>query len=194
MSAAALQHRWEHQVQSAPAPTCSNDKDSPTSTSARDSWLLSGLIDRTTSHWAPSLPLHGGADNDEEGTEATAPDDDDTITDNKNTTTDLDDIQGTRIPSPWWCHRQSGGEGTRPRRLIREERQVGWINVIGLLKLENMTYSQRVMTGGTSFRSTSSAGTASCTPSERSLRRIIRSTLGPRKKTLLMSTRACTLT
>ena len=34
------------------------------STSAREQWLLAGLVDRTTNHWAQALPLDGVGDED----------------------------------------------------------------------------------------------------------------------------------
>ena len=43
--------------------------------SARDEWLLAGLIDRALNHWGAALPLDGGEDDDDAdtGTDTTTP-------------------------------------------------------------------------------------------------------------------------
>ena len=73
MSATALKHRWTSEVQTAlmrrRAKMTRTVLPSPL---AREQLLLSGLIDRTTSHWARAPPRDEGDDENDTGTELSA--------------------------------------------------------------------------------------------------------------------------
>ena len=63
LPAAALTHRWKFEVQIAlMRGTCSMTRTILPSSSAREQWPLSGLIDRTTCRLARAPPLDGGDD------------------------------------------------------------------------------------------------------------------------------------